>query len=185
MKICLLPKINLLKHQVKPSLKLNLEKIVMLPLYAVDSKFPTLLGREWIRVIFEKDWLDKMVLSVVNHVRDCTSFIESLKSSSVFDPGVEEVVGYEDSLDLKSDARPKFCKARQVPFAIKDSLGEAIDKLVEQRLWKPVEHSEYASPVVPIIKDNGSIRICGDYKSTLNPNLDTAVYPLPTIVGRG
>ena len=45
----------------------------------------------------------------------------------------------------------------------------------------PVEHSEYASPVVPVIKEDGTIRVCGDYKATVNGNLDTAVYPLPAI----
>jgi hypothetical protein len=42
-----------------------------------------------------------------------------------------------------------------------------------------VDHLEYASPVVPIVKEEYShLR---DYKSTVNPNLDTKVYPLPVV----
>ena len=40
---------------------------------------------------------------------------------------------------------------------------------------------EYASPIVPVIKSDGTVRVCGYYKSTLNFNLDTKQYPLPTV----
>ena len=46
-----------------------------LPLCVVDAKFPTLLGRDWIRVIMGDDWLTKMVGLTVNHVKsDRSSF---------------------------------------------------------------------------------------------------------------
>ena len=55
------------------------------------------------------------------------------------------------------------------------------DKLVKSGQWIQVNHSQYASPIVPIVKEDGTIRVCGDYKCTLNPNLDTEIYPLPTL----
>ena len=36
----------------------------------------------------------------------------------------------------------------------------------------PVTHSEWASPVVPVEKSDGSIRICGDFKVGLNDVLN-------------
>ena len=154
-----------------------------LDLYVVDSVFPTLLGRDWISRMFGENWLSRLIS--VNQVTSMTEkrqkFIEEIQSSEIFNPELGEVKNYEAALDLKEDHRPKFCKARQVPFALKEALGKELDRMHKEGTLVKVDHSAYASPVVPIIKPDGSIRVCGDYKSTVNPNLDTKVYPLPVV----
>lgn len=46
---------------------------------------------------------------------------------------------------------------------------------------EPVRFAEWATPIVPILKKDGSIRLCGDYKVTLNRETLTESYPLPRI----
>ena len=44
----------------------------------------------------------------------------------------------------------------------------------------PVSQSEWATPTVSVVKPDGSVRICGDYKCTVNRVIQSVVYPLPT-----
>lgn len=44
---------------------------------------------------------------------------------------------------------------------------------------KKVTHSDWAAPIVAKHKGDNNIRICGDYKVTINQSLDVDAYPLP------
>ena len=45
---------------------------------------------------------------------------------------------------------------------------------------KKVEWSEWASTVVIVPKPDGSVRICSDYKVSINKVVEDTPYPLPT-----
>ena len=155
----------------------------VLQLYIVDSAFPTLLGLEWIQSLFGKDWFDRLtdVPCSVNSVQTREKLIEEIKTSKIFEPGMGVITGYKANIDLKPEAKPVFCKFRQPAFAHMEAIGRKIDQLESEGILVKVESSEYASPVMPVIKPDGDVRLCGDYKRSLNPNIDTAVYPLPVI----
>ena len=72
-----------------------------------------------------------------------------------------------------------FRKARPAPYAVKEKVDREIERLEHEGVIKKVESSEWASPIVCVPKRNGSIRICGDFKVSVNPVLISNPYPLP------
>ena len=56
-----------------------------------------------------------------------------------------------------------------------------LQRLQDLNIITPVESSEWATPVVPVMKGNGEVRLCGDFKTTLNPHLIADQYPLPKV----
>ena len=103
------------------------------------------------------------------------------KYEMVFNEGLGTVLGYEAKLVMKENAVPRFCKARPMPYAIKEKIEKELNKLVQEGILQPVELSEWAAPIVPVVKPDQSIRICGDFRLTVNQALETERYPLPKI----
>ena len=86
---------------------------------------------------------------------------------------------------------PKFIKARTIPFHYRKMVEIELDKMTEEGIIEPISHSEWAAPIVPVLKtDKKSMRICGDFKE-LNKHIYCDRYPLPkidellSIVGKG
>ena len=91
--------------------------------------------------------------------------------------------GVKINIPVSEEAKPKFFKARSVPYALKSRVEDELDKLEGQGVWKKVKYSKWAAPVVVVLKDAkdpaGSIRICGDYKITANTAAPCDTYPIP------
>ena len=87
---------------------------------------------------------------------------------------------FQADLKLKDPASPPvFKKPWPVPFALKEAVGKELDRLEAQGIITKVNHSEWAAPIVVVPKGDGQLRICGDYKVTINPVLAVDQYPLP------
>ncbi len=161
-----------------------------LRLYVLSNEGPTLLGRDWIRAFNQTAENSQADLNRVttttraNHDDDIfKSRIDSLVNEyeHLFSGDLGTLKGVKGTLYLKEGATPKFCKARNVPFAIRGRVEDAIDRMVDSNMMYSVAWSRWASPVVPVIKKDGSVRLCGDFKQTLNPCLNQEQYPLPKI----
>ena len=80
---------------------------------------------------------------------------------------------------LREGVTPHFCRPRPIPFAIKEAVGKELDRLETAGILGKVAHSDRAAPIVPVPKKDGTVRVCGDYKVTVNPVLHVNQYPLP------
>ena len=56
-----------------------------------------------------------------------------------------------------------------------------LDRLERHHILERVQFSNWAAPIVPVVKQDGSVGICGDYKLTVNQAAKTDTYPLPRI----
>ena len=72
-----------------------------------------------------------------------------------------------------------FFKARPVPYASKDGIAEEITRLVDTGVLEKVEFSDWAAPIVPVRKSSGKVRICGDFKVTINKYIENPEHPMP------
>ena len=80
---------------------------------------------------------------------------------------------------MKKDARHKFFKPCSVPFALRERVEHELDRLETNDVLQKTPHSEWAAPIVAVPKQEGRLRLCGDYKVTVNPVVDVDQYPLP------
>ena len=53
--------------------------------------------------------------------------------------------------------------------------------MVEQGVFIPVQYSDYASPIVSVLKQDGTVRVYADYKQTVNTITSPDSYPSPDI----
>ena len=64
-------------------------------------------------------------------------------------------------------------------YVLRGKVEHELDRLERDGIIQPMEVSEWAAPIVPVVKTDGSIRICGDYKVTVNQAAKLDTYPLP------
>ena len=87
--------------------------------------------------------------------------------------------GFQPHIELVSNASPRFFKARTVPYALRDKVEETLKALVEEGTLEPVEFSNWAAPIVPVLKsDKSCVKICGDFRMTVNPVSKLGRHPI-------
>ena len=142
-----------------------------------------MMGREWIRRM-EIDWKtlcrDSRLAIHQVPVR-LGSPVESLiqRYSDLFRNDLGKMRHFKATLKLLPDVQPKFHRPRPVPFALKEAVERELDRLEEAGVIEKVTHCEWAAPVVVVPKKNGTVRLCGDYKVSINQALMVDQYPLP------
>ena len=152
-----------------------MNKTHTLNVYVIRNGGPPILGRDFISIF-------KLEMLPLNYCSKAANISELLQSQypSVFSDDLGTFNKYKINLKVKKDAKPIFFKPRPVAFALREKIDKELDRLVRDGILKPVEYSAYASPVVPVLKRDGTIRLCADYSVTINKQLLVDQYPLPT-----
>lgn len=128
-----------------------------LKLEVVEGSGPSLLGVDWLDKLRRSSYI--MFAPRISCQRFWTNTV--CCSKTPWDALKTSELNY-----TKPQSSPKFLRARHVPFALRATVDEELERLVEAGVLVPVRHSEWGTPIVPVVKENGDIRICGDYKTT-------------------
>nr|XP_047132680.1 uncharacterized protein K02A2.6-like [Hydra vulgaris] len=128
-----------------------------LPITVVKGNVPTLMGRDWMQRL-NLQWLE-----LFKRMRG---------------------INFCDKVDSKVKTL-----VEKYPEVFSDRLGtrieQELDRLEDQGVWRKVQYSKWAAPIVPVLKNSkdptGPLRICGDYKITVNQAAPVDNYPIPNI----
>ena len=159
-----------------------------LPITIVKGNVPNLMGRDWLaklrlkwEELFSPERRIHMVGSTDGPVGDLVK-----QFPEVFTDELGCLKDFKVHIPVPVDTAPKFSKARPVPYAMRTRVEEELDRLEEQGVWRRVQYARWAAPLVAVLKNPrdpaGPIRICGDYKQTVNQVAPVDTYPIPNTV---
>ena len=144
----------------------------------VRNQLP-LLGRDWLRRV-RLDWtnlLSGTQMKSINMVN-----VESIREEfpEVFKEELGMLKGLEAEIELQPGVSSKICKPRPVPFSLRSQVEQTLKQQIDDGELLPVDRSDWATPIVVVTRKDGKLRICADFKVTINPHLKVPTYPLPT-----
>ncbi|XP_026319414.1 uncharacterized protein K02A2.6-like [Hyposmocoma kahamanoa] len=153
----------------------------ILPVVVMEDANPMLFGLQWSEMY--KMTFPEPVYSV-KPIQHTTTLKQVLSTfSSLFDNKLGKVKNYEVNIHIKPGAVPKHVPARPVKFSMRKNIEIELQRLVDEGIVTKVDPNvtplEWATPTVNVVKTNGQIRICGDFRSTINPVIVTHSHPVP------
>ncbi|KAK3725271.1 hypothetical protein QZH41_010111, partial [Actinostola sp. cb2023] len=148
---------------------------VKLPLHVVEGKGSALLGRDWLEKI-QLDWPTIKIISQDTKLEDVVNSYPQL-----FEEGLGTLKGKKARIHVDPGTKPEFYRARPVPYTLREKIEQELERLQKEGTIEPVQYSDWATSIVPVVKSDGTIRLCGDYKLTVNKVSTLDAYPIPKI----
>lgn len=84
-------------------------------------------------------------------------------------------------IPIDTTVKPVVQPYRRVPIPLEQKINDKLNHLVQAEIIEKVEEpSKWVSPMVPVLKENGEVRICIDMRRA-NTAIDRENHPLPTM----
>ncbi|XP_064475787.1 uncharacterized protein K02A2.6-like [Ornithodoros turicata] len=131
---------------------------------------PCLLGRSW----FTHLGIQVQVAHAVIDKRG------EWLSNPVFRKGQGKLTGTPVSVDIEKEATIVFKKYRPIPFAMRDKVVTAIQKMVSEGVLEPIAFSRWTTRIFPVHKRGSTLRICVDCRCIVNTVSQPNKYTLRT-----
>ena len=152
-----------------------------LSLHSVAGSGPSLVGR-----VVGRDWLLKIRLDWQNLNRLQAAPPTHLqviidRHAAVFKDELGLVKDVAAKIYVGDKAQPRFYKPRTVPQALRAKVDQELERLERAGVNNPVKFSDWATPIVPVLKRDGSVQVCGDYKVTVRGCLQTTYSKITSL----
>src|SRR5277367_2522592 len=139
-----------------------------------DESVNNIMGTSWSDAFPKYFPPVETVNAITRSVNEVTS-----RYPSLFRPIPGRYSSLKVDIDIDSQAVPKYFKARPLPLALQDKVKKRLEQHVEDGSLVRVSNAKWATPIVPVVNQDGSVRITGDYRLTLNPVTKQVQYPIP------
>ena len=141
-------------------------------IFVIKGKGMSLFGRNWLK-------RNKLDWQIIKSFRINSSLDEVIeKHSRLFRSELGKLKSMEAKICVPNNAQPHYFKPRPVPYSLRDKVDRELEHLLKAGVISPVQFSDWATSIVPVVKSDESIRICGDYKVTVNAVSKLEAYPL-------
>lgn len=158
---------------------------------AYGSDKPLKLAGKFTAEIEAGDNSTEAVFYVVKDGKQCLLGDETAKKLKVLKIGFNigtiqsttfpKMKGILIEIPVDLNVKPVQQPYRRVPFALEDKIAEKLRYLLEQDIIERVDQpSAWVSPIVPVVKDSGEIRLCVDMRRANNAVL-REIHPLPIV----
>ncbi|PAA93146.1 hypothetical protein BOX15_Mlig023152g1 [Macrostomum lignano] len=89
--------------------------------------------------------------------------------------------GFKAKIRLVEGAKAFYCAARSVPLHLRDLVVRELQRMESEGIIEavPPGGSQWASPIVNVLKPNGKVRVCADFKAGVNHQICNDTYPIP------
>ena len=78
------------------------------------------------------------------------------RHGEVFQAELGTLRGYEAKIHVEPGAKPRFCKARTVPYALRKKVEQELERLTKEGIIEPIQFADWAAPIVPVMKKDGT-----------------------------
>ena len=147
----------------------------VLPLIVTEGQGPSLLGRNWLGEL-KLDW------KATYRVQGPDPLAAVLDAHEpVFRKELGTIKGITAKIHIDPQVHPRFHKPRPVPFSLRQKVEDELVRLEKEGIIQARQFADWAAPIVPVVKSDGSVRICGDYKVTANIAMKVDTHPIPRI----
>ncbi|GAA6075369.1 uncharacterized protein K02A2.6-like, partial [Tachysurus ichikawai] len=156
------------------------EQQCSLSLIVVKGDKHPLLGCNWLQKI-SLNWKEIFSLRQRTPVSVTTLSDVLERYKQLFQDGYGNISDFKAKVRVQEGSQPIFHKPRPVPYALKEAVEKELDRLERNGIISQFGRSDWAAPIVVVPKKDKTVRLCGDYKVTVNKCILAEEYPLPNV----